>query len=103
MLDNICFGKWEIEHNIFRIEEFKPLKEQIWELNEDILQAVYSDNEGNHYTLDLGWYPEFDINGHFTICLIKNYDWENPLMKVNCDTASLRGNLKKFIDYINCL
>lgn len=39
MLDGIDFRKWTIVHNVFKIDINKPLKEQIWELNEDILQA----------------------------------------------------------------
>lgn len=30
--------------------------------------------------IDLGWYPEGDPNGSFTLYAILNEDWENPLL-----------------------
>lgn len=41
---------------------------------EDLLQVEYA----NNYLLDVGWYGE--ENG-FIICIIKDYDWENPILK----------------------
>lgn len=101
MLDGIDFGMWKIEYNVFKIDDKKPLKEQIWELNEDILQATYIDSEGNNYLLDIGWYPEFNVRGHFIIYIIKNYDWENPLVKQGCTISNFRSSLQKCINDMN--
>lgn len=46
-------------------------------LKEDMLQVSY----GRGYLLDVGWYPSFDPSGCFQICVIKEYDWENPTTK----------------------
>ncbi|MDM1528404.1 hypothetical protein [Myroides odoratimimus] len=54
--------------------------EVIDELKEDLLQAAFD----NQIILDIGWYPEFDINGHFSVQVIANYNWEAPLYKENC-------------------
>ncbi|EKB03141.1 hypothetical protein HMPREF9711_02468 [Myroides odoratimimus CCUG 3837] len=54
--------------------------EVIDELKEDLFQAEF----GNHTLLDIGWYPEFDADGHFCVQIISNYDWEAPLYKENC-------------------
>ncbi|WP_092046434.1 hypothetical protein [Butyrivibrio sp. TB] len=32
--------------------------------------------------LDIGWYPECDPTGRFIINFIKDYNWENPLKKI---------------------
>ncbi|MTG98160.1 MULTISPECIES: hypothetical protein [Myroides] len=55
-------------------------KDVIDELKEDLLQAAFD----NQIILDIGWYPEFDINGHFSVQVIANYNWEAPLYKENC-------------------
>ena len=47
-------------------------------LTEDMLQISYIKNK-DLYAIDVGWYPDCDINGHFRIVLIKNLDWISPL------------------------
>lgn len=51
------------------------LKEQLSKLKEDILQVEYE----NEIILDLGWYPEFNLNGSFFLKIIKSNNWENPI------------------------
>ncbi len=46
----------------------------LFNLKEDLFQMSYQD-----YTLDVGWYPEFDINGSYKVLLIKAHDWSNPI------------------------
>lgn len=31
--------------------------------------------------IDLGWYPEMDVNGEFALYVIKDDDWECPLVE----------------------
>jgi hypothetical protein len=96
---NIDFGKGKIIYNDFRINFELPYKQQLDKLKEDLLQVNY-----NNYLLDLGWYPEFDINGSFVVQLIYKYDWENPIYKMSCkDKYSLEYHIKKIIFKYNLL
>ncbi len=101
MLDGINFGKWKVVYNTFKIDDKISLKKQIFELNEDLLQATLIDNLGNNFTLDIGWYPELNIKGHFTIRIIKNYDWEKPLVNRECNIENFRSILRDCIEYEN--
>ncbi|MDM1396129.1 hypothetical protein HX049_02910 [Myroides odoratimimus] len=70
--------------------------EVIDELKEDLLQAEF----GNQITLDIGWYPEFDIHGHFSVQVIANYNWEAPLYKENCKSfACLEESVLHALQY----
>jgi hypothetical protein len=56
-----------------------------WEFNEDILQFNHINNK---WTLDLGWYPEFNPIGEYKILLIDTSDIDcpdrqNPIYKFN--------------------
>ncbi len=44
---------------------------------ESLLQI---ENERLGLLIDLGWYPEFDISGRFTLLLIKDRNWQKPLL-----------------------
>ncbi|KZE76580.1 hypothetical protein AV926_15670 [Myroides marinus] len=56
--------------------------EVIDELKEDLMQVEFDNNT----LLDIGWYPEFNAQGQFTIQVIKDYNWEVPLFKAHCKT-----------------
>lgn len=63
---------------------------QIASLKEDLLQVEYPDN----ILLDVGWFPSFDIDGHFKVQVIKEGDWENPLWQKDAnDYETLIGVL----------
>jgi hypothetical protein len=47
---------------------------------EDLLQIR---NEHKNIILDLGWYPEMNPNGNYCIKLIKDNNWEKPLITIN--------------------
>lgn len=51
------------------------------DLKEDLLQVELA----NGNVLDVGWYPSFDIEGHFSVCIIKNYDWMEPFYQKKCN------------------
>ena len=64
---------WTIKYNTF--SEYDPEKdppEYAAELCEDLLQL-----ENNNLLIDLGWYPEFDISGSYTLRLV-DITKENP-------------------------
>lgn len=98
MFENINWGKKVIKKYIdFDYDEKKSLSEQEFLLKEDIIQIVYE----KKYILDIGWYPEFEINGAFRLLIIKNSDWETPFKKYECkDIDTLLKYLDKFIDFI---
>jgi len=49
----------------------------LWHFQEDTLRLVH---EYYHLVLDLGWYPDGNPNGHFTLVLVKD-DWDDPLFE----------------------
>lgn len=71
----IDFGLGKIEYNDFDLNFSEPLKNQLDNLKEDLLQVSYP----NGLLLDIGWFPSFDENGKFQIRAIENYDWETPI------------------------
>ena len=76
-MKKIDFKLGKIIYDEFHIDFSKPFSEQLDSLTEDLLQVEYE----NGYLIDLGWYPEFDDKGKFTLQLIKNGDWRNPVYK----------------------
>jgi hypothetical protein len=72
---------WQVSFNIFM--EIDPLNQDInnfdpgWDLSQDLLQIQSVQRD---IIIDLGWYPDHDPNGEYKIFVIKNLDWENPLI-----------------------
>ena len=66
-----------VKYDNFNIDFTEPFEEQEENLLEDLFQIEFP----NNYLIDLGWYPEYEINGKIVLTLIKNYDWENPIYK----------------------
>jgi len=73
----------------FHIQPDKPLSEQIWELNEDIIQLQID----NGYTIDLGYYPSNSLKGKFKVYIIKDSDWSNPIWIKTCKSQNILLNL----------
>jgi len=77
MINSIDFGERVISKYIeFHINPEIPLNEQLSLLDEDLVQICYDEK----YILDVGWYPAFHIEGTFRVVVIKNCDWENPIL-----------------------
>lgn len=71
---------WKVEYNNFTEYDKNVHGEKYcFELNEDLLRLS---NDSADLVIDLGWYPVFDINGNYTLILLKNNDWDNPLEKL---------------------
>lgn len=70
---------WLINESKLSFEENKANYTENLGLTEDMLQISYIKNNNDMYLIDVGWYPDCDINGYFRIVLIKNLDWFNPL------------------------
>lgn len=70
-----------------------PLQEQTDNLYEDMFQAYF--NVENTTVLDIGWYGETEeLNGTFILYLIKDNDWESPILKISTKDLDI---LKYFI------
>lgn len=96
MLD-IDFKSGKVIHNEFNIDFSEPLKLQVYNLTQDLLQVEYK----NNYILDIGWYPDFDINGSFNIYIIKDYNWENYIYRMQCkDEENLKYYINQAIEYL---
>lgn len=65
----------------------QPLAQQLDALKEDLLQVEY----GAHLLLDVGWYPEFDERGAFRVAVIKDQDWQQPLLNEQARSLAQLG------------
>lgn len=96
-LKNIDFKKGKIAFDSFNIDYNLPFKDQKFELGEDLLQVEYPKD----YLLDLGWLSGFDINGRFVVRIIRNCDWENPLLiKETRSFSQLEQFTQEAVNYI---
>jgi len=69
------------------IEYYKSLKQQVAILREDMLQIYYGDDSLN-YVIDIGWYGQsFSLKGRFMVYLVKNAEWQIPLIRVKCKSV----------------
>ena len=64
------------------LDALKPLKEQCDLLKEDLAQVTYGP-----VILDVGWYPSFAADGGFTVMVVREADWDEPLFKGRADTT----------------
>ena len=77
MIKNINFGKRVLsKYNEFHVNPEISLSEQLLQLDEDLIQICYDEQ----YILDVGWYPAFNIEGNFRVVIIKDCDWEKPVL-----------------------
>ncbi|MGN0144321.1 MAG: hypothetical protein ACI398_05015 [Clostridium sp.] len=87
---------WTIKNNtLFKIEEelIKNLDNDTRnKLSEDMLNIV---NHLKNIIIDVGWYPQFDINGHFGLVVVKDNIWIKPI-----DTLVTR-DINVVIDKVN--
>lgn len=81
---NFIPSKGTIIYDDFNIDFTKPVKCQKDFLKEDLLQISLPDD----LILDLGWYPECSVKGHFIIQIIKSYNWESPIYKKSFNYSS---------------
>lgn len=95
MIKNIDLKDGTITYNDFHIDLTKPLEDQMWEIKEDLLQIQYNQN----YLIDVGFYPEFDPSGTFGISVIKDCDWEKPLLKKQTKKEKFLETLQECIDF----
>jgi hypothetical protein len=78
------------------LDEARPLSVQADDLNEDMAQIEYSG-----LLIDIGWHPDSSPKGSFLIMVIRNEDWEAPLMKKR--GKSLRVLRELVVEAIACV
>ncbi|WP_257605312.1 hypothetical protein [Pseudomonas sp. UMAB-40] len=88
---DLTFITGKITYDEISVLKKIDLSNQIDLLKEDMLQVDY---QGTHL-LDVGWYPSFDIKGSFQIRVIKDYNWDAPLV------YSTAGTIRLLIEEIN--
>lgn len=95
----ICSG-WKIEYNNFSEYDIeKDSEEYSDELKEDLLQLSNS-NYNKKLIIDLAWYPSFDINGSYYLCMIENDNWNNILKRVITKSKNeVVEHIEKWTDY----
>lgn len=79
----------DVTFNDFIFDENKAVKDQLDNLKEDLYQASF----GNHI-IDIGWYPSFKQDGKFIISIIKDYDWQAPILQYKT------AEIDKLIEFI---
>lgn len=89
-INTIDFGVGKVVYNEFHIDFDIPLFQQKSELVEDLLQVSYP----NSFLLDVGWYPEYSLDGSFIVQVIKDGEWLTPYFTRRCYT---REDLKSAI------
>lgn len=85
---------WGVRNNKFcdvdpeRIDEIEgyTFDEKWLYLENELLVCEYEKN-GTKWTLDMGWFPEYEPNGQFVLGLLKNLDWDNQ--EFPCETRSI--------------
>lgn len=77
-----------------------PIEKQIDELCEDMFQAIKINVD--KIALDIGWYSNTtESKGEFVVYLIKNDDWDNPLVRISTnDLVVLKHYIKTTITFI---
>lgn len=71
---------WKIVYNNFTEYDVDTCGAQdSFELHEDLLQLCH---EKAHLTIDLGWYPSYDISGRYVLLLVRDFKWDCPLEQI---------------------
>ena len=100
MFKNINFEPGIIIYNDFYINPEEALEVQVDYLKEDLFQVNYL----GKYIIDLGWYPEFNTDGSFCICVVQDYNWTELIFKKHCkDLKELNKYMQECVDLIKSL
>lgn len=94
MFDDLNYGdKVSSIYIDFDYDDKKSLLDQIDILKEDIIQVQYT----NGLIIDVGWYPEFSINGSFKVYIIKDCKIINEISCANVDEmlVVLKNSIEK--------
>jgi hypothetical protein len=83
--------QWDLGH----ITVGKPIELQYDELKEDLAQVEF----GPNMLLDVGWYPEFAPEGRFVVSVVRDQEWEEPMLRLESkDISGLYVAIRSAID-----
>lgn len=51
-------------------DNFEINEDTVFDLSEDLLQIIFNNNN----LLDVGWYPDLEVDGFFLNCIDKRYE-----------------------------
>lgn len=86
---SLDFIHGNITYDELSLLEESAIEDQVHNLKEDMLQVEYPDG----FLLDVGWFPSFDAKGHFQIKVIKDYDWDSPILTLTTQSIDTLGTL----------
>lgn len=82
----LTFTGGKVTHDDLSLLQDIAIAKQANLLKEDMLQVEFAGG----LLLDVGWYPEFDAKGDFRINVIRNFDWDQPVLALTAhETAEL--------------
>ena len=94
----IDFGVGELTHIEDGLHINEPLMDQIELLREDLLQVHY---DNGNLIVDVGWYPSFDPTGSFSVFVIQDFNWEQPIYQRQSNSMEdLAENIRQAITYL---
>jgi len=89
------FGLGKVRHNELDLDRQAPDSE----LSEDLLQVEYVES---NLIVDVGWHKTNKAGGEYLILLIKDCDWEHPVMEKRVTLLpELRCELQHFLTTAN--
>ncbi|MFI8147020.1 hypothetical protein [Acinetobacter sp. ABJ_C5_2] len=75
-------------------DNFELNKDTVFDLSEDLLQINFNNNK----ILDVGWFPCLEEEGFFKIVLIKDMNWDLPIIEKKCkNIKNLKENISNII------
>ena len=96
MIEKIKLQHFKIVYNDFSITSFDKIEEERLGYKEDILQIVWKG-----YLIDVGWTPDFNVEGHLKVVLIKNQNWFAPIIsKFTKASDDLFDAINEIINYV---
>lgn len=97
LIKNIVGKDWKVTYDNFSwLLEDNNFQENKDFLGEDILQIEHLHK---YYIVDIGWYQSLDLYGKFKIVLIKNENWNSPLLEYS--TTDLGEIIQKIYELTN--
>ncbi len=89
-LKNITVKSGKLTFDDFDIDPLVSFEKQELSYKEDIIQM----NFGKSIIVDVGWYPEFEPDGFFSIEVILDENWDEPIYKKQCKSLE---DMKKYL------
>jgi hypothetical protein len=95
------FGPGEVSHCSWEIVPDLPFSQQLWELRQDLIQVCY---RSKNLVLDIGWSPDFNVEGRFIVAVVRGENWENPVFSREAFTFDkLRSCVEEAVKFIEQL